>query len=106
MTSADIWAVIIGLGIASALIRYSFLGLLQGRSVPEGIQRALGLVPVAAFPAIFAPSLFFGAEGEAVAVSFPFAALIALLVGALSRSMVFSVVTGAVAIITFQAIGF
>ncbi|MEM9099424.1 MAG: AzlD domain-containing protein [Pseudomonadota bacterium] len=105
MSSSDVWVVILGLGIASALIRYSFLGLLRGRTVPDGVQRALGLVPVAAFPAIFAPSLFLNPEGGWAAMSFPLAALFALIVGAAARSMVLSVIAGAAALIALETLG-
>ncbi|MEM8790219.1 MAG: AzlD domain-containing protein [Pseudomonadota bacterium] len=105
MNPADVWPVIIGLGIASALIRYSFLGLLRGRKVPQSAQRALSLVPVAAFPAIFAPMLFLDGEGGWAALSFPLAALAALVIGAVTRSMVFSLIAGAAAIAALQAAG-
>ncbi|MEM7508754.1 MAG: AzlD domain-containing protein [Pseudomonadota bacterium] len=94
MDNAYVWTVIVGLGVASALIRYSFLGFLRGRDLPAGLQRALAFVPVAAFPAIFMPMVMFDAVGDWADPSRPIAGAAALLVGVASRSMLAAIVAG------------
>ncbi|MEM7671694.1 MAG: AzlD domain-containing protein, partial [Pseudomonadota bacterium] len=101
MDGAYVWAVIIGLGVASALIRYSFLGFLRGRDLPTGLQRALGFVPVAAFPAIFMPMVMFDAAGDWAELSRPVAAAAALIVGVASRSMLAAILAGMTALLLF-----
>lgn len=106
MSDEAVWSVIIGLGIASALIRYSFLGLLRGREVPMVVRRALGFVPAAAFPAIFMPMVMLDAQGGWAEPSRPVAGALALAVGVASRSMLLALVTGVAAILILPLAGF
>lgn len=102
MDNSYVWTVIVGLGAASALIRYSFLGFLRGREVPAGMRRALGLVPVAAFPAIFMPMVMFDPAGDWAELSRPIAGAAALAVGVATRSMLAAILAGmAVLILLF-----
>ncbi|MEM7177808.1 MAG: AzlD domain-containing protein [Pseudomonadota bacterium] len=105
MTTATLWTVIIGLGLATALIRYSFLGLFQGREVPPILRQALDFVPAAAFPAIFMPMVVLDADGGWAEPSRPIAAAVALAVGITSRSMLWSIVAGVAAIVLLRQIG-
>ncbi|MEL6265049.1 MAG: AzlD domain-containing protein [Pseudomonadota bacterium] len=57
MSDAVIWTVILGLGAATYAIRFSFLGLLAGRSLPPLAMRALRFVPVTVLPALVAPMI-------------------------------------------------
>ncbi len=50
-----IWAVILALGIGTFLIRFSFLGLIGSRSLPEWVLRHLRYTSVAVLPALVAP---------------------------------------------------
>ncbi|RUM49434.1 MAG: hypothetical protein DSY85_15675, partial [Marinomonas sp.] len=50
MSDQSIWAVIILLGIGTYLIRYSFLGIIGGRDLPEWLLRHLRYVPFAVLP--------------------------------------------------------
>ncbi len=60
-----VWVTILGLFLATYLIRFSFIGLLGGRPVPEGLKRALVYVPAAVLPALIAPMVL--TEGGAPA---------------------------------------
>ena len=106
MSAPAIWTVIVGLGLLSALIRYSFLGLLQGVAVPPRVKTALGFVPVTVMPAIAVPMVIYAprsadwAEPHRV-----LAALAALGVGMASRSMVAAVVAGMAAFLALRAAG-
>jgi branched-subunit amino acid transport protein len=62
MTSdLDFWLVTIGLGVGTFLIRFSFLGLLGGRSLPDWLVLHLKYVGVAVFPALIMPLLIWPA---------------------------------------------
>lgn len=49
------WAVTFGLGIGTFLIRFSFLGFLGRRTLPEWAMRHLKYVGVAVLPALVTP---------------------------------------------------
>jgi len=51
----EIWVVIIGLGIGTFVLRYSFLGMIGNRPLPEWVLRYLRYTPVAVLPGLVAP---------------------------------------------------
>lgn len=51
----EIWAIIVMLGIGTYLIRFSFLGLIGGRRMPDWVLRHLRYTPVALLPGLVAP---------------------------------------------------
>ena len=53
----NIWPAMIGLGILTFLIRFSFIALLERWQAPQIVQRALRFVPVAVLTAIILPEL-------------------------------------------------
>ncbi len=87
MSDQTIWIVIVFLGIGTFLIRYSFLGVLGGRDLPDWVLRHLRYVPVAVLPALIAPMVVWpevtGGSLDPARLS---AAVAALLIGALFRS--------------------
>jgi branched-subunit amino acid transport protein len=106
MNVTTIWTVIIGLGLASALIRYSFLGILQGREVPPRLKTVLEFVPVTVIPAMAAPMVVLQPRSEDWAEPHrALAALIALGTGIATRSMVATVVAGMAAFVALRAAG-
>jgi len=54
-STADIWLIIVVLGIGTFLIRFSFLGLIGDRPMPQIVLRLLRYTPVAVLPAMVAP---------------------------------------------------
>ncbi len=54
-SDAEIWAIIAIMGIGTYLIRFSFLGLIGNRSLPEWALRHLRYTPVAVLPGLVAP---------------------------------------------------
>ena len=87
MSDQTIWIVIIFLGIGTFLIRYSFLGILGGRDLPDWVLRHLRYVPVAVLPGLIAPLVVWPeATGSALDPVRLSAAAAALLIGALLRS--------------------
>ena len=106
MNGTAIWTVIIGLGLASALIRYSFLGILQGGEVPPRLKTMLGFVPVTVIPALVAPMVALQPQSEDWAEPHrALAALIALCIGIATRSMVATVAAGMAAFVALRALG-
>ena len=57
ITASDlqIWAIIVVLGVGTFLVRYSFLGLLGDRDLPDWVLRHLRYTAVAMLPALIAP---------------------------------------------------
>ena len=54
-TGTEIWAIIVLMGIGTFLIRFSFLGLIGDRKLPDWVQRHLRYTPVAVLPGLVAP---------------------------------------------------
>ncbi|HKJ54238.1 MAG TPA: AzlD domain-containing protein [Gammaproteobacteria bacterium] len=51
----QLWAVIIALGVGTYLIRFSFIGIVGGRQLPDWLLRHLRFVAVAVMPGLIAP---------------------------------------------------
>jgi branched-subunit amino acid transport protein len=58
LTSMDSWLLVIGLGLGTFLIRYSFIGLFANRDMPSWLTHGLKLLVPAIFAAIVAGGLF------------------------------------------------
>lgn len=87
MSAAYIWTIIIGLFLASYLIRFSFLGLL-GRGAPSPtVERLLRYVPSAVLPALIAPMVFLDGQGGMAPAHSMIGAGVALAVGLATRHM-------------------
>lgn len=55
MSDTTIWTVIVLLGLGTYLIRFSFLGIMGDRQLPEWVLRHLRYVGVAILPALLTP---------------------------------------------------
>ena len=92
-----VWFVILALAVATYLIRFSFLGLLDGEKMPGWMERHLKFVGVAVMPGIAAPAVFWPeATGGEPDLARLLAATVALLVGIWRRSLLSSVAGGLV----------
>lgn len=106
MSDATIWTVILGLGAATYLIRFSFLGLLAGKRVPAWAAEALSFVPVAVLPAIIAPMVALSPETRDWAEPHRvLAAALALAAGMATRNMLAAIATGMGAFWALSALG-
>jgi branched-subunit amino acid transport protein len=95
MTDAKIWIVILGLALATYVIRISFLALLAGRRLPEPVTRALGFVPVTVLPALFAPMVLKGPEGGlGITPEIFVPAMVALAAGMITRNVLAGILGG------------
>ena len=63
-SDAQIWTVIVLLGAGTFLIRFSFLGLIGSRKLPEWALRHLRYTPVAVLPGLVAPLVLFPAATD------------------------------------------
>lgn len=99
MDSLTLWTVIFALGIGSFLLRFSFLGLVGRRPLPDWLQRHLRYTAVAVIPALVAPLVVWtsGPEG-AVSPAQIIAGIVTLLVGRLSGNIFAAIATGAIAL--------
>jgi len=106
MSEATIWGIILSLGLVTGLIRYSFLGLLRGREVPERIRTALGFVPATVLPAMVAPMVVYAPRSDALAEPHRIlAGLVALGVGVATRSVLATVGAGMAAFVALRWAG-
>ncbi|MDS9467098.1 AzlD domain-containing protein [Paracoccus sp. MBLB3053] len=99
MTGYDlkIWFVIVVLGAGTYLIRWSFLGAIGNRAIPEWASRALRYTAVAVLPAIAAPLVVWPAatDGQMDPVRLT-AALATMAVGITTRNVLLAIVAGMV----------
>ncbi|MBK5947513.1 hypothetical protein CCR83_13920 [Rhodobacter veldkampii DSM 11550] len=65
-TPLEIWTIILVLGIGTFLLRFSFLGMIGNRPLPEWVLRYLRYTPVAVLPGLVAPLVIWpsGTGGE------------------------------------------
>ncbi len=63
MSDASIWTVILCLGAGSFLLRFSFLGLIGNRPMPDWLLRHLRYTAVAFIPALIIPLTTFRSDG-------------------------------------------
>ena len=54
MSTLESWLVVLGLGVGTFLIRYSFIGLFANRDMPSWLSHGLKLIVPAIFAAIVA----------------------------------------------------
>ena len=90
-----VWAIIIVLGIGTYLIRWSFLGAIGNRPVPEWAARLLRYTAVGVLPALSAPLVVWpAATGGQPDPARMTAAAVTLLVGFLSRNTLAAILSG------------
>lgn len=97
MSDLTIWMVILGLGIGTFLLRYSFLGMIGGRQMPEWALRHLRYTAVAVLPALVAPAVAWpaatGGQPDAARI---LAAIATVAAGIVTRNVLQSILAGAV----------
>lgn len=89
------WTVLVVLSIATYAIRFSFLGLLGNRPLPQGLVRCLRYTAVAVLPALVAPAVLWptATQGHTDPARL-LAAIVTLGVGLMSRSMFGAIAAG------------
>lgn len=99
------WILTVALGVGTYLIRFSFLGLLGGRSLPDWAVVHLRYVAAAVFPAMVTPMILWpAATGGTTEPSRIIAAIAAFAVG-MRFSVIGAILAGMGSLYLLQAIG-
>ena len=90
------WALIIYCGLITFFTRFSMIALLKKEMFNDRIREVLSYVPSAIFPAIIFPAIFLDNIGSIEIEDNPkiLAAIIAMLVGIFSRSILATIFAG------------
>lgn len=95
------WIVVPALGLGTYAIRFSFLGILGNRPLPQALRRALRYTAVAILPGLVAPAVLWPpATGGEVDPPRLAAALVTLLVGIVTRSVIGAILAGGATLYT------
>jgi len=93
--SFELWVIILALGLGSFAIRFAFLGIVGDRALPEWMLRHLRYTAVAILPALVAPLVVWpAATGGAPDAPRMLAALATLVVGYLTKSVIWGIFAG------------
>lgn len=94
-STTDIWLIILGLGVGTFLVRFSFLGFLGNRVLAPWLLRHLRYTAVGILPAMVTPLILWpGATGGAYDPVRITAALLALGVGLWTRNAIWAILAG------------
>ena len=90
------WFSIIVSGIVTYFSRMAMVALIDWDMLGTKVKEVLNYVPAAVFPAIIFPGVFFNDFGSLVEITDPkiYGALIALIVGFFSRSVIATILSG------------
>ena len=106
MSGLPFWTVIVGLGIGTFLIRFSFLGLLGQKPLPPWVLRHLRYTAVAVLPGLVAPlALWPAATGGQTDPARLLAALATVAAGIWTRSVLGAMAAGAVVLYAVLGLG-
>lgn len=90
------WVIVAGLAIGSFALRFSFMGLVGNRPMPEWLLRHLRYTGVAIIPALIAPMVVWpAATGGAADAPRQLAALVTLAVGYTTKNVLAALFSGA-----------
>jgi branched-subunit amino acid transport protein len=104
-SDAEIWLIILCLGLATYTIRFSFLGLIGDRSLPEWLLRHLRYTPVAILPALVTPLVVWPtSEGGSLSAPHLAGAAVAVVIGYWLKSPIWAVVGGMATFLIIRAL--
>ncbi|WP_417525008.1 AzlD domain-containing protein [Marinovum sp.] len=96
ITPWETWVAIIGLGVGSFLLRFSFTGMVGARSLPPWVLRHLRYTAVALLPGLVAPLVVWpAATGGSPDAPRMIAAAATILVGLATRNVLAAIAAGA-----------
>ena len=92
------WFSIIVSGIVTYFSRMAMVALIDREMLGAKVKEVLNYVPAAVFPAIIFPGIFFNDLGLIVEITDPkiYGAIVALIVGFFSRSVIATIMSGLV----------
>ena len=104
-STAEIWLIIALMGIGTYAIRFSFLGLIGDRTLPDWALRLLRYTPVAVIPGLVTPLVIWpDATGGAPDPARIVAATLTLAVGWWTKSLIWAMGAGALTFYTLGAV--
>lgn len=102
-SDGQIWLIIVLMGIGTFLIRYSFLGLVGKRQMPDWVLRHLRYSMVAILPGLVAPLVIWsdasGSQPDLIRIA---AAVVAVAIGVWLKGPVRAIIAG---LIVFYGLG-
>jgi len=97
LSDATIWIIILATGIGTFLLRFSFLGVLGGATLPDWVLRHLRYTAVAVLPGLVAPLVLWPEATGGQPDGPRFAAAVAtVVVGYFTRNVLGAIAAGAV----------
>jgi len=97
LSTTTIWTIIVLMGVGTFLVRFSFLGLVGNRKLPEWVLRHLRYTPVAVMPGLVAPLVLWpDASGGDIDPARLAAAITTVAVGVGTKNVLASIICGAV----------
>ncbi len=107
VSPTTLWMIIAGLAFGSWLLRFSFLGIIGNKELPEWAKRHLRYTVVAVMPGIIAPLVFMPrATGGVFDLPRFVAAAVTLAIGVWSRNLLIAIGAGAVTLYSMLNMGF
>jgi branched-subunit amino acid transport protein len=96
-SATQIWTIILVLTLGTFALRYSFLGLIGRRRLPDWVLRHLRYTPVAVLPGLIAPLILFPAatDGQPDAARL-LAAAVTLGIGYWTKNVLWAIIGGAI----------
>ena len=90
------WSLIIYCGLITFFSRYLMIAILKKEMFTDRIREVLSYVPSAIFPAIIFPAIFLDVTGDILIENNPkiFAAIIAMIIGLLSKNVLATIFSG------------
>jgi branched-subunit amino acid transport protein len=105
MSDAEVWVVILAIAVGTFLIRFSFLGLIGSRPLPDWALRHLRYAPVAVIPGLVAPLVLWpsatGGEPDLARLA---AAAATLAVGVWTKHVLAAITAGAVVLYSLMSV--
>jgi branched-subunit amino acid transport protein len=96
LDSSAIWVVIASPAVGSFALRFVFIGFVGGRAMPDWLLRHLRYTAAAIIPAMVAPLVVWpSATGGKPDIAHMSAAAMALVVGYVSKNVIFGILAGA-----------
>lgn len=103
-SAGQIWLIIAALGVATYLIRFSFLGLIGDRELPGWVLRHLRYTPVAILPALVTPAVLWpDATNGMLSAPHLVAAMMTLTVGYWRKNAVLAAIAGMATFVILSA---
>lgn len=108
MRESTLWLVVLVAGAGTFALRFSFLALFERTGgVPPRLGQALRYVPPAVFAALVVPAFVVGGEGSSTAAFTPLRLLAGVVAGVVAwrtESVLWTIVTGMVALVVLEAL--